>query len=141
MLIDKQCICDNLEELIQIWLETNIQAHNFIEESYWKQNVDFVKQALPCAVVYCVGQQPIKGFLGISDNGWIEGLFVRKAFQRNGIGKQLIEQAKKDFNTLSLYVYAKNENAIAFYKNIGFVITSQNIEQQTGQKQYTMTLL
>lgn len=137
MLIDKQGICDNLEELTQIWLETNLQAHSFIEESYWRGNIAFVKQALPQATIYCIGQQPIQGFLGIND-GLIEGLFVRKEFQKSGIGKKLIEQAKKDFHTLSLYVYAKNKNAIAFYEHMGFTITQQGIDQQTGQKEYRM---
>ena len=55
-----------------------------------------------------------------------------------GIGKALIEEVKQYFDTLSLCVYAKNSNAVAFYKNIGFVIQKQSIEKETGEQEYCM---
>ncbi len=137
MLIKKEFVLEHIEEFVNIWLETNIQAHHFIAEQYWKSHMEFVKQALPNAMIFCYGQQHIKGFLGIS-NGFIQGLFVKKEFQHMGIGKALIEEAKQYFDTLSLCVYAKNSNAVAFYKNIGFVIQKQSIEKETGEQEYCM---
>ena len=56
-----------------------------------------------------------------------------------GVGKKLIQEVKKQFDTLSLYVYAKNENAFAFYKNMGFVVEKKEIQQETGEIEYFMT--
>ena len=122
MLIKKEFVYEHLEELVKIWLETNIQAHHFIAEQYWKSHIEFVKQALPDAMIFCYGEQNIKGFLGVYD-GFIQGLFVKKEFQRD---------------TLSLCVYAKNSNAVAFYQNIGFVIQEQSIQKETGEQEYSM---
>lgn len=138
MHIEKEYINNHIEELIQIWLQSNIDAHDFIPKQYWEKNIPFVKQALPNAMLFCEGNETIKGFLGVSD-GLIEGLFVKKEFRRKGIGKNLIQQVKKQFDVLSLYVYVKNENAVAFYKNMGFVVEKQQIQTQTGENEYFMT--
>lgn len=37
---------------MQIWLSANKEAHGFIKESYWDENFEAVKAALPCAEVY-----------------------------------------------------------------------------------------
>ena len=50
-----------------------------------------------------------------------------------------MQQAKKSYKNLSLKVYAKNENAIAFYKNQGFQIVSQGNDENTGEKEFLMT--
>ncbi len=135
MLIKK--IDNLLEELVQIWLQTNKEAHFFISEEYWNQNIAFVKQVLPEAMIFCEGEQPIKGFLGIIE-GHIEGLFVRKEFQHSGVGTSLVKESKEYFDTLSLCVYQKNTNAVAFYQKMGFVIQKKQVEQQTGEIEYCM---
>ncbi|NDO45920.1 GNAT family N-acetyltransferase [Clostridium sp. MD294] len=137
MLIKKEFVYEHLEELAKIWLETNIQAHHFIVEQYWQSNIELVKKALPDAMIFCQGEKDIKGFLGVSD-GFIHGLFVKKEFQRMGIGKALIEEAKQYFDTLSLCVYTKNSNAVAFYQNMGFEIQKQSVQKETGEQEYSM---
>lgn len=137
MLIKKEFVYEHLNELIKIWLETNIQAHHFIAEQYWRNNIEFVKKALPDAMIFCQREECIKGFLGVSD-GFIQGLFVKKEFQRKGIGRALIQEAKQYFDTLSLCVYVKNSNAVAFYQNMGFEIQEQNIQEETGEQEYHM---
>ena len=37
--------CD-IDTLMQIWLDTNIQAHNFISPDYWRNNFDMVRKML-----------------------------------------------------------------------------------------------
>lgn len=128
---------NKIEELVQIWLQTNKEAHSFIEEEYWNKNITFVKQALLQATIFCEGEQPIKGFLGMVE-GQIEGLFVRKEFQHSGIGTSLVKEAKQYFDTLSLCVYQKNTNAISFYQKMGFVVEKEQLEQHTGEMEYRM---
>ena len=38
--------------VMQIWLNTNIQAHCFISPDYYKSNFDAVKEMLPLAEIY-----------------------------------------------------------------------------------------
>ncbi|WP_423408962.1 GNAT family N-acetyltransferase [Heyndrickxia sp. MSNUG] len=58
----------------------------------------------------------------------IERVYIRSKFQKHGLGKYLINKAieiavNENKRTIWLGVWEKNENAIAFYKNMGFVQT------------------
>lgn len=130
----------DLEQIMKIWLETNISAHDFVPEKYWKDNFDAVKDALPNAEVY-VYETPedknIGGFIGL--NGcFIEGLFVRYDLQSRGIGKQLLCYAKSVKPRLKLCVYEKNSRAVKFYEREGFAVQSEHVDEYTGKKECIM---
>lgn len=57
----------------------------------------------------------------------------------NGIGTSLLNKVKEIKNNLTLNVYKKNTNAISFYKKNEFGITSENIDNNTKEIEYTMT--
>ena len=40
-----------IKEVSQIWLSANLEAHDFIPASYWKGNLDLVREELPLAKV------------------------------------------------------------------------------------------
>lgn len=42
----RKFINNDIDKIMKIWLETNINAHDFIEESYWQGNYDMVKEML-----------------------------------------------------------------------------------------------
>ena len=42
----------DLDALMQIWLEGNLDAHHFIDPSYWHDNYELVKKELPNAQLY-----------------------------------------------------------------------------------------
>ena len=73
------------------------------------------------------------------DNNYIEGIFVDTNNQCNGIGTSLLNKVKESRNSLTLSVYKKNKNAISFYKKNGFVITNENMDNNTKEIEYTMT--
>lgn len=130
----------DIDAVMQIWLNTNIQTHNFISSDYWQSNFHVVKEMLPHAEIYvyeddCVKQ--VDGFIGLNDN-YIEGVFVKKAAQSKGIGKQLLNHAKEIKSTLKLSVYQKNEKAIRFYLREKFSIQSENMDANTGEKEFVM---
>lgn len=105
----------DLLQVMEIWLDTNIQAHDFISEDYWKNNFDFVKSMLPDADIYVYEtQDKIKAFMRISA-GYIAGIFVSSDMQSKGMGKQLLEKVKALYSELSLAVYQKNIKAVKFY--------------------------
>ncbi|SJZ57578.1 Acetyltransferase (GNAT) family protein [Pilibacter termitis] len=74
-----------LEELLNIWLYSNLEAHSFIPDKYWYQNLLFVKEALVSAEIYSyIDKDKIIGFIGLSNN-YIAGLFVNKDYRGRGI--------------------------------------------------------
>ena len=42
----------DLNDVANLWLDTNLKAHNFISAEYWNTNFEFVKEMLPQAEVY-----------------------------------------------------------------------------------------
>lgn len=131
---------DDLTAIMQIWLDTNIKAHYFIPKEYWTDNYEMVRSVLPQAEIYVYENdvtKQIDGFIGLS-NEYIEGIFVREGVQSNGIGKQLLEYAKCVKSNMSLCVYQENTRAIQFYQREQFVIQSENIDDDTNQKEYVM---
>lgn len=131
--------CD-IDTVMQIWLDTNIHAHNFISPDYWRSNFDMVREMLPYAEIYVYeddSANQIDGFIGLNDN-YIEGIFVKEATQSKGVGKQLLDYVKKFKSTLRLNVYQKNEKAIKFYIREKFNIQSENVDGDTGEKEFIM---
>ena len=43
---------NDIDKVADIWLDTNIKAHDFIPAQYWKSNFKSVKEALLQAEVY-----------------------------------------------------------------------------------------
>ena len=131
--------CD-IDELMKIWLDTNIQAHNFISPDYWRSNYDMVRKMLPYAEIYMYEDDSIKqivGFIGLNGN-YVEGIFVKETMQSKGIGKLLLNYVKQIKPALTLSVYQKNKKAIRFYLREKFSIQSENIDDNTGEKEFIM---
>ena len=91
---------------MRLWLETNISAHDFIDEKYWLRNYEQVTQMMHDTTVYVYEETSIKGFIGLSGN-FIAGLFVEKNSQSKGIGKTLLDHIKGINKELFLHVYKK----------------------------------
>lgn len=130
----------DLDAVMQIWLYTNIRAHNFITSDYWQTNFDMVREMLPHAEIYvheddCAKR--IDGFIGLDDD-YIEGIFVKETMQSKGIGKQLLNHAKEFKSKLKLRVYQRNEKAIKFYLREKFSIQSESVDDNTGEKEFVM---
>ena len=130
---------DDINKVADIWLDTNIKAHNFIPAEYWKSNFKSVKEALLLAEVYVYEYDTeIQGFIGMNGE-YIEGVFVSDEYQSQGIGARLLNYIKNNRDKLSLSVYQKNSRAISFYKREGFEIQHSGLDEVTGEKDYVMT--
>lgn len=128
----------DIEQIIKIWLNTNIKAHHFIDNSYWIDSYATVKKMLPQATVYVYDSNgQIQGFLGLNGD-YIEGIFVDEEYQSKGKGSQLLNYAKERNNKLLLNVYKRNERAVTFYLREGFAILTEQIEEETKESDLTM---
>lgn len=129
---------DELEAVMKIWLETNLVAHGFITEDYWKGNYEAVKNMLPDATVFVSEEnRAIQGFIGLIGT-YVAGIFVKVNSQSQGIGKALLDYVKKSFPELSLLVYKKNPRAVNFYLREGFFVSNEQTDESTGETEYGM---
>ncbi len=128
----------DLDRIMDLWLDTNISAHSFIDSGYWESNYDTVKTMMPNATVYLYEENDIiQGFVGLMDN-YVAGIFVSQQVQSSGIGKKLLDYVKDKKATLSLNVYQENSRAVNFYLRESFVISNEQIDENTGKVELSM---
>ncbi len=128
----------DLDVVMKIWLDTNTKAHDFIPQNYWQDNYEEVKRMLPEAELFVYeNNHKIQGFIGLMDH-YIAGIFIDSGCQSQGIGKALLDQAKKIRSDLSLQVYKNNEGAVRFYVREGFTVVREQMDENTGETELVM---
>ncbi|MEG0394498.1 N-acetyltransferase [Anaerorhabdus sp.] len=128
----------DIDRIMELWLDTNRLAHDFINDEYWQKSYESVKAMMPKATIYVYEEDKvIKGFVGLMDN-YIAGIFIAQSYQSKGIGKQLLDYVKNKKTMLSLSVYKKNKQAIQFYLRENFKIIDERIEETTGEIEFNM---
>lgn len=128
----------DLDAVMRLWLAGNLQAHSFVPEAYWHGHFEEVRKAVARSEVYLgVLGEEIVGFIGL-DGRYIAGLFVAQAYRGKGVGRRLLARAKAENSALTLQVYRQNAGAVRFYRREGFVVASEQCDEQTGQREYTM---
>ena len=80
----------------------------------------------------------VKGLIRIVGKEVVE-LYVEHFFQGQGIGAELIEYAKEEFDVRYLWVLEKNTDAIRFYEANGFHITD-NKKLEEGTPEYKVMM-
>ncbi|CUP81138.1 GNAT family N-acetyltransferase [Clostridium baratii] len=129
-----------INEVLDIWLKTNIKAHNFIDKNYWINNYELVKtKYIPNSKTLVYKEHNIsKGFVSIMNDSFIGALFVLEDYQGKGIGKSLIDYCKNLYPKLELSVYKENTSAVAFYRKCGFKIEKEMQCEDIPNKEYLM---
>lgn len=129
----------DLDDVMTIWLNTNTNTHDFIPKNYWQDNYEEVRRMLPEAEIFIYeNNHTIQGFIGLMDY-YIAGIFIDSGCQSLGIGKALLDQAKKIHSNLSLQVYKNNEGAVRFYVREGFSPVKEQMDENTGETELVMT--
>lgn len=129
-----------LSSVMQIWLEANLEAHNFVNAEYWHSHSEEVRKMLMTSEIYVYedeAEQKVTAFIGLIDH-FIGGLFVHRAYRSTGIGKELIDYVKTFKAYLVLHVFQKNEAAFRFYQREGFLVNQTLSDDSTGEKTYEM---
>jgi GNAT superfamily N-acetyltransferase len=127
-------------EILDLWLRSATHANPFIEDNFWEKHYDRVKSKYFTDsedFVYMIDDKVV-GFICITDENFIAGLFVDPDYQNRGIGTEMIEFAKTEYSLLHLNVYAKNRSMLNFSTHRGFLIDGAIRNPYNEQIQYTM---
>lgn len=83
------------EQVMQIWLNGNEDAHPFISKKYWCSNFSMVQEQLLQAEVFVYEKDGIiRGFIGITD-GYIAGIFVDRKCRSFSFHKHRLDKPTK----------------------------------------------
>ena len=131
----------DLSRIMEIWLEGNLQAHGFIDPTYWTGHLQEVQAAISRADVWVWEENGrTEAFAGAVGN-YLAGLFVSGTQRGRGIGSQLLEHITQQRPRLTLHVYSRNTGAVRFYERHGFVLVKERTDPETGQPELEMIFL
>lgn len=148
----KKCTREDVKELQAISMETfteTFQEQNspehlnaYLEKAYNLKKLEQELSNRSSLFFFVYAQEAIAGYLKInlddaqtetmgSDSLEIERIYIKKAFQKYGLGKLLMNKAlevavKQNKKKVWLGVWEANDNAIAFYRKKGFVQTGSH---------------
>ncbi|WP_050181032.1 GNAT family N-acetyltransferase [Domibacillus robiginosus] len=130
---------NEIEDLVKIWYEGSLIAHDFIDETYWKsQRNDMKEKYLPLSETYVIADETeIVGFISMVDS-YLAALFIDHSHQGNGYGEELLRFVKEQKETIQLKVYQKNKQAFQFYLKNGFIAKKELLDESTGEKEFLM---
>jgi putative acetyltransferase len=121
-------------EIVEVW-EASVRAtHHFLQEEHIQLFKPLIlKEYLKAVHLWCVRDeaQKILGFLGISQDS-IEMLFIHPAARGMGIGRKLTQFAIEHAGVTKVDVNEQNDQAVGFYRHIGFKVVSRSATDGMG---------
>jgi putative acetyltransferase len=122
-------------EVVELWEASVRVTHDFLKE----EDIAFFKPLillvyLKAVDLRCVRneQQSIIGFLGVAEDK-IEMLFVHPDAIGKGIGKMLVDYARKEMHVTKVDVNEQNPQAVGFYEHVGFKTVSRSALDSLGK--------
>ena len=113
---------DDIERLFEIWRAAVAATHHFLsaeDRDFFSAIVrDQYLPETPFTVAVAQEDRPI-AFLGMS-GAKIDALFVAPDLHGGGIGRRMIEHARRGHPKLKVDVNEQNEGALGFYETMGF---------------------
>ena len=105
----------DLNAIMEIWLSSNLDAHDFVGRQYWQEQLPAVRAAIQDAEVYCyiVTNDTIAGFIGLTGD-YLAGLFVASKYRQQGISSQLLVFVQGYHQQLTLDSYPQTSEQLLF---------------------------
>lgn len=115
-------------QLLNIWLRSVRATHHFLQEAdieaLLPQLRDIYLPAVELRVVVDAKDCP-QGFIGLNENH-VEMLFIEPDLRGKGIGRALLDHARRTRSQMSVDVNEQNPEAAEFYLHYGFVQTGRS---------------
>ena len=123
----------DLDELLDAWLSASKVAHPFLGEEFFEQERKNISSIyLPKAETWVYERKGVVvGFRALIGNE-VGGIFVDAGYQRKGIGKELMDNARSIRAVLELDVFKDNNIGREFYKKQGFTEMNEHTHEETG---------
>ncbi|MRH41418.1 GNAT family N-acetyltransferase [Aquibacillus halophilus] len=157
----KKCTKKDLHKLQEISYETFIETFkdqnspenmsSYLERAFNIKQLEKEIATISSQFFFIYFNDELAGYLKVNTNDAqsekmgdesleIERIYIKKNFQRHGLGKYLLNKAiniamKGDKKNIWLGVWEKNENAISFYKKMDFVHTEAHSFYMGDEKQ------
>jgi putative acetyltransferase len=126
---------DEFPRVVDVW-EASVRAtHHFVTEADIAFFKPLVQEALPHvdALLSVRGDDgQIAGFIGVAGRK-VEMLFIHPDWRGQGGGKRLLQYAVTTLDASELDVNEQNEQAVGFYRRMGFDVVGRSERDGTGK--------
>ncbi|ELN2739106.1 acetyltransferase [Pluralibacter gergoviae] len=122
------------KQLIAIWCRSVDATHDFLSGAYRAELEDLVSAFLPEAPLWVAvteKDEPVAFMLLTGEH--MDALFVDPAVRGRGVDKLLIEHALTLAPRLTTDVNEQNEQAVGFYRKMGFKVTGRSETDDLGK--------
>ncbi|MGV3464872.1 MAG: GNAT family N-acetyltransferase [Heyndrickxia sp.] len=163
----KQCTLQDLRELQEISYETFYETFKdqnspenmnaYLEKAFNIKQLEKELSNISSQFFFIYFHHEVAGYLKIntddaqsevmgSESLEIERIYIKSEFQKHGLGKCLLNKAleiaiEKNKQKIWLGVWEENENAIAFYKKMGFVQTGAHSFYMGDEEQTDLIMM
>lgn len=129
----RKYLATDCEHVLNIWARASALAHPFLSQDFLElERQNILNVYLPKAETWVwEADEHVVGFISLLENE-VGGIFVDPEFQRSGIGRALMDQARALRGELEVEVFERNLLGRAFYAKLGFEVMHQNVHDQTG---------
>ena len=124
---------EDLEDVVAVWAAASAVAHPFLSAEFLAVERDNIANVyLPNAETWVwESDGPVVGFISLLGNE-VGAIFVDPKFHRAGIGRALMDHARKSRKELEVEVFTRNAIGRAFYAKYGFELLQKKVHHQTG---------
>lgn len=131
----------DLGELLDAWYSASQVAHPFLNEGFFEQERRNIAAIyLPNAETWVYELDGVVvGFISLIGNE-VGAIFVDAKFQRQGIGRALMDKARSIRVVLQLNVFKDNQVGRKFYEKYGFSEVDEHLHAETGFMQLRLKL-
>jgi len=132
---------DDLEGLLDVWYRASLIAHWFLSEEFLEvERRQIAEDWLPVSeTTVAETDGRVVGFLSLVGNE-VGGIFVDPEYQGRGIGRALMDHARRARPHLELVVFEDNLMGRRFYDAYGFLQVDRQIHAESGRYELRLRL-
>jgi putative acetyltransferase len=120
-------------DIMRVWESSVLATHHFLAKEDFELFKSIIPgQVLPVLELYVIGDTHIAGVLGVAGDG-LEMLFIEAGSRGKGYGKALTQFAITQLHITHMDVNEQNEQAVDFYRKMGFTQTGRSAVDGMGK--------
>ena len=124
-----------IPRLVEVWEASARATHPFLTEAdfqFFKPLVGDELAQLQSLLCVRDGDGQAVGFIGVEGDE-VESLFIHPDWRGQGIGRRLLTYAIETVGATRLDVNEQNDQAVGFYRRMGFVVAGRSEDDGLGR--------